>query len=127
MNSLVLVDSSHIVRKVGKRLFSDFGFEVFDASNVYEARELCKKESLPDYFVLDESLEGVLDFIADVRKMPLSSSVFIYYLLIEVDFEKMIAGAKAGVDSFLLKPFNRENIQFAMRESPQMQKIKDEN
>nr|MBA2917657.1 response regulator [Candidatus Liberibacter asiaticus] len=55
------------------------------------------------------------------------TDVFVYYLLMEVDFEKMIAGARAGANSFLLKPFNRETLRFAMRELPQMQKSKDEN
>ncbi|MEG8099460.1 response regulator [Candidatus Liberibacter brunswickensis] len=127
MNKLLLVDSSHIVRKVGGYLFSDFGFSVFEASDVHGAREFCKKESLPDFFVLDESLEGILDFISHVRKIPLNTSVFIYYLLFEVDFEKMIAGAKAGADSFLLKPFNRETLQFAMRELPQIKKLQDKD
>ncbi len=127
MDSLLLVDSSHIVRKVGRHLFNDFGFMVFEATSVCEAREFCEKELLPNYLVIDESMEGVLEFIAHVRQMPLGTDVFVYYLLMEVDFEKMIAGARAGANSFLLKPFNRETLRFAMRELPQMQKSKDEN
>ncbi|ADR52692.1 putative two-component response regulator protein [Candidatus Liberibacter solanacearum] len=127
MPSLLLVDSSHIVRKVGTKLFSSFGFTVYEASNIYEARKLCEKESLPDYLIIDEFMEDALEFITCIRKMPLGINVFIYYLLIEVDFDKMIAGARAGVNSFLLKPFNREAIQFAMRDLPQINQLKDGN
>nr|MBA2917656.1 response regulator [Candidatus Liberibacter asiaticus] len=67
MDSLLLVDSSHIVRKVGRHLFNDFGFMVFEATSVCEAREFCEKELLPNYLVIDESMEGVLEFIAHVR------------------------------------------------------------
>lgn len=121
MKSILLVDSSHVIRKIGRKLFSDFGFIVFDVSNLCEAREFFVEDSLPDYIIIDESIEGVLELIADVRKMPLGGNVFIYYLLVEVDFEKMIAGAKAGANSFLLKPFNRETLKFAMKSLSQMQ------
>ncbi|AHA27883.1 response regulator [Candidatus Liberibacter americanus] len=123
MPRLLLIDPSNIIRKVGRKLFSDFGFIAFDFSNLYDARKFFIEEPLPDYIIIDESIEGVLEFIADVRKMPLGANVFIYYLLVEVDFEKMIAGAKAGANSFLLKPFNRETLKFAMKTIPQMQQL----
>ncbi|MBL0849357.1 MAG: response regulator [Candidatus Liberibacter ctenarytainae] len=125
MQRLLLVDPSHIIRKVGRNLFGGFGFEVFDACNLFEAKEFCKKEPLPDYIIVDESIDDVLEFISSIRRMPLGMDVFIYYLLVEVDFEKMISGAKSGANSFLLKPFNRKTLQFAMRDLPQMKKIED--
>ncbi|MBA5724560.1 two-component system response regulator [Candidatus Liberibacter sp.] len=123
MLNLLLVDASNVVRKVGRRLFSEFGFAVCEAANLHEAREFCKEGSLPDYIIIDEAMAESLEFIADLRKIPLGKNVFVYCLLIEVDFKKMISGAKVGVNDFLLKPFNRETLQFALRDLPQMKKF----
>ncbi|MBY7649821.1 MAG: response regulator [Candidatus Liberibacter europaeus] len=123
MQSILLIDPSHIIRKIGRKLFSDFGFIFFEASNLCEAKDFFEKESMPDYVVVDEAIEGVLEFISDIRKIPSGGNTFIYYLLVEVDFTKMISGAKAGANSFLLKPFNKETLKFAMRNLPQMQQV----
>ncbi|MGH6808190.1 MAG: response regulator, partial [Ensifer adhaerens] len=73
----------------------------------HEALVRCEAE-LPNILVVDAGLEGALDLIANIRRLPNGASVRIYYCVVEADLKKMMAGKRAGADDFLLKPFDRK-------------------
>jgi two-component system chemotaxis response regulator CheY len=103
----MIVDGSDIVRKVGKRILSELGFLVVEAETSGAAILRCQAE-LPNFLIVDATLEGALDVIAAVRSMPTGKSCRIFYCVIEADLKKMMAGKRAGADDFLLKPFDRK-------------------
>ncbi|AGA65025.1 putative two-component response regulator transcriptional regulatory protein [Liberibacter crescens BT-1] len=114
MQRLLLVDASYVVRRVGVCLFKELGFSFSEASNVQEAKEFCKK-SLPNYIIVDAAIEDSLEFISYIRTDLSQKNIIIYYMLVEVDLEKMQKAAGAGVTDFLLKPFNRKILSFIFR------------
>jgi two-component system chemotaxis response regulator CheY len=107
MKRLMIADSSDIVRKVGKRILSELGFLVVEAGSASEAIMRSQAE-LPNFMIVDATLEGALDVISAVRGMPNGRGVRIFYCVIEADLRKMMVGKRAGADDFLLKPFDRK-------------------
>ena len=107
MRRLMIADGSDVVRKVGKRILSGMGFLVYEAPSGLEALVRCEAE-LPNILVVDAGLEGALDLIANIRRLPNGASVRIYYCVVEADLKKMMAGKRAGADDFLVKPFDRK-------------------
>lgn len=110
MRRLMIADDSDVVRKVGMRILSGMGFLVSDAANGLEALSRCEAE-LPDILIVDAGMDGALDLIANIRRLPNGKSVRIYYCVIEADLKKMMMGKRAGADDFLLKPFDRKILE----------------
>lgn len=107
MQRLMIIDSSDIVRRVGKRILSELGFQVVEAENAREAVMRCQAE-LPNFIIVDAAMDGALDVIGTIRAMPQGKTARIFYCVIEADLKKMMAGKRAGADDFLLKPFDRK-------------------
>ncbi|MCY1667968.1 response regulator [Rhizobium sp. SL86] len=107
MRRLMIADTSDIVRTVAKRILSELGFLVAEASSDREAMMRCQAE-LPNVLIVDANLEGALELMSSVRALPEGDKVRIYYCVIEADLKKMMAGKRAGADDFLLKPFDRK-------------------
>lgn len=107
MRRLMIADGSDIVRKVGKRILSEIGFLVGEASTARDALRRCETE-LPHILIVDAGLDGALDLITNIRALPEGKSVRIYYCVVEAHLKTMMAGKRAGADDFLLKPFDRK-------------------
>ena len=110
MSQLIIADDSAVIRKVGKRILSDMGFCVRDASGPGEALQLCKIQ-LPETLIVDESMEGALELIAAVRELRGGEAVRIVFCILEADLKRIMQGKRAGADEYFLKPFNRASLQ----------------
>ncbi|MDQ0457116.1 response regulator [Rhizobium paknamense] len=107
MKQLMIADSSDVIRKVGRKILSELGYEVIEAASARDALLLCDKK-LPDFMIVDAALDGALDLITNVRSIPEGKAVKIYYCVIEADLKTMMQGKRAGANDFLLKPFDRK-------------------
>lgn len=112
MKRLMIVDGSDIVRKVGRRILSELGFLVSEATDAAEAAERCRAE-LPDVVMVDASVEGALELISHLRRVAGEREMRIFYCLIESDLKKMMIAKRAGASDFLLKPFDRRSLTTA--------------
>ncbi|MEY9628590.1 two-component system chemotaxis response regulator CheY [Sinorhizobium fredii] len=95
MRRLMIADGSDVVRKVGKRILSGMGFLVLEAPSSLEALVRCEAE-LPNILIVDSGLDGALELIANIRRLPEGASVRIYYCVVEADLRKMMAGKRAA-------------------------------
>lgn len=110
MKRLIIVDSSDVVRKVGRRILSELDFLVVEAQDAAEARERCRAE-LPDVAIVDAGVDGALDLMADLRGMAGDNHPMrIFYCLVENDLKKMMIAKRAGATDYLLKPFDRRTL-----------------
>ena len=112
MKRLMIVDGSDIVRKVGRRILSGADFLVSEASNAEEALERASNE-MPDVLIVDSTVEGALELIAEMRRRAGEREFRVYYSLIESDLKKMMAARRAGASDFLMKPFDRRSLMAA--------------
>ncbi len=107
MKHLMIVEEYEVVRKVAKRILSGMGYHVSEAGNTLEALVRCEGE-LPDVLIVDSAMDGALELIANIRRLPNGKSSRIYYSVVEADLKRMMQGKRAGADDFLLKPFDRK-------------------
>ncbi|KPF46407.1 response regulator [Rhizobium sp. G187] len=106
MKRLMIADGSDIVRKVGRKILTELGFDVTEASSGRDALGRCERE-LPDIIIVDAGMDDALDLISNVRALPGGKEVLIYYCVVEAELKIMMAGKRAGANDFLLKPFDR--------------------
>lgn len=85
-------------------LFSELGFAVSMSSSTLDTLARCEA-SLPDLLIVDSALEGALELIAAIRLIPGGRDVHVLYGVAEADLRKLMAAKYAGVDDFLLKPY----------------------
>nr|WP_299506052.1 response regulator [uncultured Rhizobium sp.] len=107
MQRLMIADGSDIVRKVGKKILSELGFDISEAGSGREALARCERE-LPHVIIVDAGMDDALDLITNLRALPDGKAVKIYYCVVEADLKTMMAGKRAGANEFLLKPFDRK-------------------
>jgi two-component system chemotaxis response regulator CheY len=111
MKRCLIADSSEIVRKVARHFLEGAGFEVIEAETAGEALEACKHRT-PDIVMLDWHLPEMttVEFLSALRFSGGSKRPFVIYCTIDNDPADISRAATAGVDAYLIKPFDRESL-----------------
>lgn len=113
---VLIVDDSLIIRRSIENWLGDMDLEIADtASNGKEAVE--KVASIkPDIVTLDITMPEMdgLTALEEILKIEPSTNVIIISAL--ADKETALAAIKNGAVSFLLKPFNKEELQEVFQE-----------
>ncbi len=107
---LVVDDEPNLLRAVAAVLRGE-GFEVAAARNGREAL-VCVAQNLPDLIVSDVRMPG-MDGYALARKLraaPQSAMIPIVFLTAKDETEDRIEGFRAGVDVYLTKPFEPDEL-----------------
>ena len=107
---LVVDDEPNLLRAVAAVLRGE-GFEVTTARNAREAL-LTVAESLPDLIVSDVRMPGMDGYALarQLRQAPHSALIPIVFLTAKDETEDRIEGFRAGVDVYLTKPFEPNEL-----------------
>ena len=118
MKTFMLVEDAPVIRKVANRILSDMGFLVVEAKDAMTALEL-SRNNIPEAMIVDWSLPHMsgIDFIREFRKIPGSENTRILYCTSEIVVADMTRAKRAGAHAFLMKPFNREILEFKLQEA----------
>ncbi|MFW5799293.1 MAG: response regulator [Spirochaetota bacterium] len=83
----------------------------FEAGDGVEALQIVKRESI-DLIILDWAMPRLdgLGFVKEVRNDPKLKDKIIVMVTSEGHQERVIEAVKAGVDSYILKPFTPEDL-----------------
>lgn len=111
MKRCMFVDDSGVIRKVAKRILGGPDMMVIEASNGYDAIEMCMAE-MPDIIVIDSALPDLpsLEVISRIRAIPSAILPHIAICLTELDVAMIMRAKRAGAQSYMLKPFNRAQL-----------------
>jgi two-component system chemotaxis response regulator CheY len=111
MKRCMFVDDSSVIRKVAKRILQGSGMIVVEASSGLEAIEMCDAE-MPDIIVVDDALPDMqsVELIRRLRAIDSLKKPQIAICLIEMDVGAIMRAKRAGAQSYLLKPFNRQQL-----------------
>ncbi len=111
MRALVIDDSRAIRRIIGEML-RDIGFEVVEASNGLEALQRLEEFGKPDIALVDWNMPEMngLEFIKAVRAKSEYGDLPLMMVTTETEMERMAAAFVAGVNEYVMKPFDRETI-----------------
>lgn len=112
---LVVDDEPNLLRAVAVVLRSE-GFDVSTARNGREAL-LRVAESVPDLIVSDVRMPGMdgYDLARQLRRSPHSALIPIIFLTAKDETEDRIEGFRAGVDVYLTKPFEPDELIAVIR------------
>ena len=113
---LVVDDDEHILRSLSQYLELE-DLQVFSASSGPEALELFHKEK-PDLLVLDVMMPGMDGFqvLETLRQNPETAHVPVLMLTARDQHNDILKGYQMGATSYLVKPFNLDELVEAIRE-----------
>lgn len=113
---LVVDDDEHILRSLSQYLELE-DFNVVSASSGPEALKLFEQER-PDLLVLDVMMPGMDGFqvLETLRKDPDTARVPVLMLTARDQHNDILKGYQMGATSYLVKPFNLDELVDAIRE-----------
>ncbi len=109
---LVVDDEPRIIEAVGMNLELE-GYQVFSASNGYEALQKLTKD-LPDLVILDVMMPEV-DGFETLRKIREVSTVPVIMLTVRGEEIDKVKGLDLGADDYITKPFNPKELVLRIR------------
>jgi len=109
--TIMTVDDSASIRMIVLFTLKDLGHEIVMASNGKEALMKMEKKKI-DLLISDVNmpeLDGI-SLVKKVRAIPAYKFIPIIMLTTESDAEKKYEGRKAGISSWVVKPFKPEQL-----------------
>ena len=110
----MVIDDSHTMRRILRRILAQLNFDVYEASNGQEALDLlaeCPK--VPEVALVDWNMPVMdgLEFVRTVRQMPGMRQVTLMMVTTESEHSNVVRALAAGAHEYVVKPFPPEVIQ----------------
>ncbi len=109
MPKCLIVEDVEMIRRLVKIMLAQLGVETIEAENGQKALEICAA-ALPDIILVDwhmPVMDGI-HFVAALRALPGGERPKVLMCTVENDTVSINKALAAGVDDYLLKPFNKE-------------------
>jgi len=109
---VLLIDDSRAIRRIIGDMMKSIGFEVTEAGNGLEAIEKLEELGSPDICFVDWNMPEMngLEFTKAVRAKPEYFDLPLMMITTETEMERMAQAFMAGVNEYVMKPFDREMI-----------------
>ena len=110
---VLVVDDFATMRKIVRNILKQIGFEdITEAEDGSVALRLIKSE-LVGLVVSDWNMPNMsgLDLLKEIRKNPQTASLPVLMVTAEGLKENVMEAVKAGVNNYVVKPFNAEVLQ----------------
>lgn len=107
---VMLVDDSRTIRNIQKNVLAQIGHtEIMEAGDGVEALKLLENET-PDLMLVDWNMPN-MDGITLIRKVrETNKKTPIIMCTTEAQKDRVIEAIKAGVNNYVVKPFNVESL-----------------
>ena len=123
-NKILIADNEKIVRALIRKILENEQYEVIEAVNGDEAVKSAKKEN-PDVILLDVKMP-VMDGVTACRKLKTDEKTKnIPILMITAMNETKMEAIKAGVDDFINKPFDPEEVSIRVKSMLKIKNLTD--
>ena len=109
----IVIDDSSAMRRILRRIVSQFGFEVCEAANGREALDVLEaSDPLPDLALIDWNMPEMngLEFIHAVRQDPRYSRLTLLMVTTESEQSQIVRALAAGAHEYLIKPFTADAV-----------------
>ena len=109
---VLIVDDSPSLRTMVSYTLRDAGYEVMEAEDGNEALSMAKDNDVATLVVTDIKMPYMdgLELVRELRKLQSYKFVPILALTTEGSEETKLAGKKAGVTGWMVKPFDPESL-----------------
>jgi two-component system chemotaxis response regulator CheY len=124
MAHCLIVDDSRVIRAVARRIFEDLHFIACEAKDGLSALRACRKK-MPDLILLDWSMPGMtgVEIVRSLRGQPDGSRPIILICATEMDADEIAHAVAAGIDDYLMKPFDRDTLSAKLAELNALQAV----
>ncbi len=110
---ILIVDDFSTMRRIIKNLLRDLGFNnTSEADDGTTALPMLKSGGF-DFLITDWNMPGMqgIDLLKAVRSDPELSSLPVLLVTAEAKKEQIIEAAQAGVNGYIVKPFNAATLK----------------
>lgn len=106
--NLLIADDDHVTRSILEGLLVRWGHEVIACADGTEAAAVIERDIPLDLAILDWVMPGMngLEVLARIRQRKRPSYVYVILLTAKDDKADLIDALNAGVDEYLVKPFD---------------------
>ncbi len=117
MRTCLVVDDSGVVRKIGRRIMEELGFQVIEAENGEKAFEACQR-AWPDAVLLDWNMPVMdgYEFLLKLRQMPGGDQPKVVFCTTENDIDHISRALNAGANEYIMKPFDKAIVATKFQE-----------
>jgi putative two-component system response regulator len=114
---ILLADDNHFYRLALEATLKECGYEVISVADGASALEVLCKDNAPKLAILDWVMPRVdgLEVIRCVRALDRPEPTYIIVLTSKGGKQNIIAALESGADDYLIKPFDREELQARLR------------
>ena len=111
MRALV-IDDSRAVRRIVGNIMKELGYEVIEANHGIEGLAQLEMHGPQDIVLVDWNMPEMngLEFIKAARAIPAYRDMPIMMVTTETEMEKMGQAFMAGVNEYVMKPFDKTMI-----------------
>ena len=111
MSKALVVDDSWTIRMIIRRILTELGYEVCEASNGIEALKVMEAEKNTVKLVLADwnmpEMNG-LELVKRLRQDPALSSLKVIMVTTETELDQMASALEAGANEYVMKPFSKD-------------------
>ena len=116
MNILIAEDDP-VSRRILEATLIKWGNEVIACSDGHEAWLALQKDDAPSLLIFDWMMPGIdgIELCEKVRQMGREPYSFIILLTAKSQQKDIVIGMKAGADDYLIKPFDKNELEVRLR------------
>lgn len=114
---ILIVEDDPISRRILESLLNKWGYSTISARNGLEAWDLMQGSNVPNFVISDWMMPNLTGIALCKRIRDLKTPGYIYFILLTTKTEKkdIIRGLEAGADDYIVKPFDREELQYRVK------------
>lgn len=117
---VMVVDDSSVMRQIIKNNLKQLGFEIANLLDAGDGEEALKKmnEGEVDLVISDWNMPRMtgIDLLKTVRSDDALKELPFLMVTSEADKEKIMEAVQAGVNQYIVKPFNANQLEEKIRE-----------
>lgn len=116
---ILIVDDTSTKRRIYRNLFKQLGYNnIEEADNGQKALQMLREDKF-DFVISDDDmpLKDGLRLLKDVRADDKLKALPFIILLATADKDKVIAAKEAGVNNYIVPPFNADTLKKKMDET----------
>jgi two-component system chemotaxis response regulator CheY len=117
MKTCLVVDDSSVVRKIGRRILEEMGFNIIEAEDGAKALDACK-QAMPEAVLLDWNMPVMdgFEFLGHLRRLPGGDAPKVVFCTTENDMDHISRALHAGANEYIMKPFDKDIVATKFRE-----------
>ena len=117
MKRCLIVDDSHVVRKIARKIIEELEFSADEAEDGCVALDKCQS-NMPDAVLLDWNMPNMngLEFLQKLRGLSGVNQPIVVFCTTENDLSHIQIALEHGADEYIMKPFDSDIVREKFKE-----------